>query len=750
MKSSSASFQAFRFDQFPKRLEPGTFILIPYILIFAWQYAGAIRNKTLAWTVAAIICAIVWYLYVSFTDPVKEKLPNQFWLLVALPLLLIYSLRVIFPDISFDVLDYHIFQGERVLRGPLFRPGDFFPTPAPFNPSPDILTGLYRHALGYRLGTAVNYFALIWTGMILSRLLRDYLASAWLRCAAVLLVLLTEQLLFQINNYMVDLLALPLLLEATRLAIYLKPGGETSRTIRIAFLLGGAIAFKLANLAFLIPILMVYVFNLFVGVDRDKLQHRILRFSKIAPAAVLAFVMPSLPFTYVIYRFTGSPIFPFYNGIFKSPYWSQGAAFDPRWGPHGLFETIAWPVVMFFRPERLCEFTAYSGRLSIGFVLAAICVVIARRDREIRSIAFITLLGSILWSASSGYIRYALYLELTSGVVLIWLVRFLWRRCAQLSGWKKWAPQIPLWLLLASQCFFALGYVYAWEWSNRETILASSHVFRKAKDLFRDRSLRTYLDASDRSILDDVEVWFETTYKTTALEVLLKTDVPIIGVREFHHFDTNAARQKFAEALEAARGKRMFTLTDRSSLDSARQALAARGLRTGETRAVSIYYFSRTLKFDMLLMEVLPAWQNDSGQMMPAAKDLPLPDIAFKARLSVADVPTTFNAGQKYLIRVILRNESRAIWPGGQPRWQYQITVGNRWLTENGAKVNDVDGRVALFDDLAPSASVELPLTISAPNEPGIYILQLDAIQEGVAWFGDRGSEILALKVKVE
>src|SRR5207247_431317 len=83
-----------------------------------WQYAGAIRNKTLAWTVAAIICAIVWYLYVSFTDPVKEKLPNQFWLLVALPLLLIYSLRVIFPDISFDVLDYHIFQGERVLRGP--------------------------------------------------------------------------------------------------------------------------------------------------------------------------------------------------------------------------------------------------------------------------------------------------------------------------------------------------------------------------------------------------------------------------------------------------------------------------------------------------------------------------------------------------------------------------------------------------------------------------------------------------------
>ena len=35
----------------------------------------------------------------------------------------------------------------------------------------------------------------------------------------VLLILFTEHALFEINNYMVDLLALPLLLEATRLAL---------------------------------------------------------------------------------------------------------------------------------------------------------------------------------------------------------------------------------------------------------------------------------------------------------------------------------------------------------------------------------------------------------------------------------------------------------------------------------------------------------------------------------------------------
>ena len=65
-------------------------------------------------------------------------------------------------------------------------------------------------------------------------------------------------------------------------------------------------------------------------------------------------------------------------------------------------------------------------------------------------------------------------------------------------------------------------------------------------------------------------------------------------------------------------------------------------------------------------------------------------------------------------------------------------------------RIEGLASSVALFDDLQPSESVELPLTINAPDSPGTYILQIDAIQEGVAWFGDRGSQILSLKIKVE
>ena len=98
----------------------------------------------------------------------------------------------------------------------------------------------------------------------------------------------------------------------------------------------------------------------------------------------------------------------------------------------------------------------------------------------------------------------------------------------------------------------------------------------------------------------------------------------------------------------------------------------------------------------------------------------------------------------------MLGNDSKVVWPGRQQTWQYQLTVGNRWLTEAGAKITDVDGRAPLLQDLKPAEAAELPLMVTAPSRPGNYILQLDVVQEGVAWFGDRGSEVLSLKVKVE
>src|SRR5437762_10992025 len=139
-------------NEFKHRPDLAAVIFAPYILVLVWQYFAALNNKVLAWTLTVILSALIWCVYVSTKEAKPEKLSRWFWLVVALPLLLIYSLRFAFPDISFDVLNYHIFNSERALRGPLFLSQDFFPVVVTFNPTPDVLSGLYRHLLGYRAG----------------------------------------------------------------------------------------------------------------------------------------------------------------------------------------------------------------------------------------------------------------------------------------------------------------------------------------------------------------------------------------------------------------------------------------------------------------------------------------------------------------------------------------------------------------------------------------------------------------------
>src|SRR5215207_7618047 len=201
------------------RVEFGDALLFVYALAFARQYFWVLDNNALAWALSAVLASAACYFYVRTKPFPPGRAGREFWLLVALPLLFVYAFRAPFPDVSFDVLNYRLLHAERSLRGTLFAPGDFFPTPAPYDPAPDTITGLFRLALGYRLGTIVNLLALLWAARVADKILRPFVANAWTRAASVLLVALAEHLLFEVNNYMVDLLALPLLLEATHLAL---------------------------------------------------------------------------------------------------------------------------------------------------------------------------------------------------------------------------------------------------------------------------------------------------------------------------------------------------------------------------------------------------------------------------------------------------------------------------------------------------------------------------------------------------
>ena len=606
-----------RSSDFLRQVElPGDALLVIYFAVFARQYLWwSIDENRIAWIISAVAGAVFTSVYVLTKAPEEQSEKNHksslpFWLIAVLPLAFVYSLRVVFPDVSFDVLNYRIFHGERAMQGFLFLPGEFFPTPAPYNPAPDMVTGLFRHALGYRLGTIANLLVMIWVARVVDKLLRPFIQNAWLRAGGVLVAVSAEHLLFEINNYMADLLALPLLLEATYLALLsTTPGNkgtgiEARNLICIALLLGMSVAFKLTNASVALPLVLLCAYRAVAQRgDGRTVRGRATQLAMTTLLCAVAFLAPLLSFSFYLYRDTGSPVFPVFNGIFKSVFWPPHSIWDPRWGPVGLWEKFLWPVLISFQPERLSELAVYSGRISLGFVVALIGFVLLRRDRRIRELCLIVVGGALLWSASTGYIRYALYIEVMATLIVLAIGAKLFQH----AGWRRFGPAIAclLFAVLAFQACLGLYFVSQQEWSQRPTVFEMPGAYRReARHLFRDHSLRPFVQTETLRQVDDVGVWIGSGIKTNAITVMLRPDVPTIGVNQREFFTTPEAREWFKQTLAQAEGKRMFSLAFPENIDKAKLILRDRGLIVVNVTPVDIPYYSPQGRISAALLEL--------------------------------------------------------------------------------------------------------------------------------------------------
>ena len=720
-----------------RRVELGDFLLLLYIAAFVRQYAWLVTNNVAAWVLTGVISLVLWYLLLTTKRIEKEK-SRLFWLIVALPLFLVYAMRVAFPDGGYDQLNYHLLSGERGLRGVPFTAADFFPAPFQFNPAPEMITGLTRYVVGYRLGTIVNYFAMLWAGSVLYKLLGHYSGKDWLRCLGVLLILLTEQPLFEINNYMIDLLAVPLLLEATLIIVDHRV--ERRDLIRVAFFLGASVTLKLTNLAVVVPLVLVYAYKL-------NLHKRAVAL-KDAAAFVVTFLAPVVPFSLFMYLQTGSPVFPFYNKIFRSPFWPLINWSDVRWGPKSLWETFVWPIIITFTPERTSELAVYSGRLSLVFIAVIVCLLL-RPPAQTRTLCIVVLAGLVLWTLTTGYVRYATYMELLGGVVMLTIFCHLARFQSSL---RQVLIAIP-WIILLAQSFIAVRHVYRYEWSMRPTVFHAPEAFLKeSRNLFTDRSFLKFVPERERKLFDDVDVWVESNFITNGVETLLKPDAPIILVCFPYYFETPAGLEKFARAVNDASSKKIYSLAFTKDLSPSLDMLSFRGLEMGKFTAVSIPFYSTNNRFDMVLIEILPPGKGLRREFIKTTSAAsPLPAGAFNAQLSVTESPAVLKSGERTAIYVKIKNTSDSTWQAlGRSDGAFAIKLGNHWFNEQGVMVVQDDARASLLFDLPPGQELELPITVTAPREPGRYFLELDMVQELVAWFGSHGSKTLRLEVTVE
>ncbi len=734
------------------RIELGDLLVFFYALVFARQYFWLVQGNSIAWILSFLVAGVCCYLYVATKQLPAERFGREFWLVVGLPLLFLYALRAAFPDHSFDVLNYHLLNAERSLRGTLFLPGDFFPTPGPFNPAPDTVTGLSRLILGYRLGTIVNLFALIWAAQIGDKILRPFISRRWLRSAYVFLAILAEHLLFEVSTYMVDLLALPVLLEATYLTLRADEVKDRGANyVRIALLIGASAAFKLTNLTAALPIVLVCVYQALLSKERlapGKLPRTIL-------STLIAFSVPLIPFAVYIYRVTGNPVFPLANVFFKSPYWPTHGGWDNRWGPAGFWQTIVWPILIFFEPERHSELAVYSGRLTIGFIVALAGLILAWSDTRARTLCFVFLASCLLWSAGSvGYSRYGLYQELLAGLTIIAVSCVVIRNASRAKLHWRTVCATLFFVALASQATLACVYVLRTEWGSRPTLLSSPVVYaQEATLLLRDHSLKKFLTDDERMLFDRVPVWIESSVKTSGIEALLNERAGIISVSHPEYFYTRQSRQRFIRAIEESPSDRMFSLCLTEELASAKQAIVVRGLGVGHVTPVDIPFFSPRDRIGMMLIEVFRPNEPEARSKFESSwMNAAFPDSDYREQFTALNAPTTMRAGEKVIIRFKVKNLGYSTWPSvGNKEGRYQVNLADRWLDTGGAVVaNANEGRAAMPSDLPPGGEVELPLLVTAPGTPGDYLIEVDMVHEGVTWFYERGAKTLRLQVRVE
>ena len=146
----------------------------------------------------------------------------------------------------------------------------------------------------------------------------------------------------------------------------------------------------------------------------------------------------------------------------------------------------------------------------------------------------------------------------------------------------------------------------------------------------------------------------------------------------------------------------------------------------------------------------------NANQQAQSKEPRALPDNGFKAQITLPGAPAKLRAGQQERVQVNIKNASEIFWwaRGGEQNERsdnkFYLAAGDRWFKADGTTlVTDMDGRHGLLKDLKPGEETEVPLLVTAPKEPGEYILEVDLVQEQVAWFSDKGSPTARTKVTV-
>lgn len=397
--------------------------------------------------ISLIICLLV--LWINRKKVEISPVTLNYQKLIGIFIIAVFGFTMaVYPDQSFDTFNYHL-----IAQNPHFE--NYFTDDYGYGNFqvwgfrlPDRLFYYFRWLLGYRLGTLLNPIVLIISFIQLYELLDIIFKKSEIdkekfiyrvvcnRTIWALAILLPLDAMFMCGTYYVDIIALPIALEVLCLLLDYDKKQSTMDVGYFAILNGIWIGLKLTNIIYVIPCVLIY---LFFHIKQLKIKEWF-----------WAIILGLYPFgMYLIFNYacTGNPIFPYYNSIFKSEFFSTHNFKDVRWGGTNLLEKIFWVVYAAFRPayrqSEIYDFapgTLIVGLLGTTIIVLSLSINCLRKKRNKVSTEYIILLSSavsssILWAFTTGYSRYFIFGKTLWGILAFIFVLYMLKKYRNAMGY---------------------------------------------------------------------------------------------------------------------------------------------------------------------------------------------------------------------------------------------------------------------------------------------------------------------------
>lgn len=142
--------------------------------------------------------------------------------------------------------------------------------------------------------------------------------------------------------------------------------------------------------------------------------------------------------------------------------------------------------------------------------------------------------------------------------------------------------------------------------------------------------------------------------------------------------------------------------------------------------------------------------RNESAGTGPLISDRPLSVSAYRADIKIVKKPAVLKANAAAAFDVSLKNAGDEVWPAkALANGDFAIRLAYHWL-DGRYRIVVFDGqRTALPRDMHPGDEVRMEAAVTAPDQPGKYILEFDMVQENHTWFNPMGSHTTMVDVEV-